>query len=175
MIQTQHVITPATAEDAGDIAKLVNSAYRGDTSRKGWTTEADLLDGTRTDLSAIKELIQKQDVTILKYSADNTIIGCVELHKTGTEMYLGMLTVRPDLQGAGIGKKLLEAAEAEARTQRCLKITMTVISVRTELIDWYKRLGYTDTGKQKPFHFNDPRFGIPKRPLQFAVLEKDLT
>lgn len=174
MINNQRTIIPATTKDADDIAKLVNSAYRGDSSRKGWTTEADLLDGTRTDPSVIKELIEKPDITILKYSEDDTLIGCVELHKMGTEMYLGMLTVKPDLQGTGIGKKLLEAAEAEARTQHCLKVTMTVISVRQELIDWYKRHGYTDTGKRKPFSFNDPRFGIPKSPLQFAVLEKIL-
>ncbi|MCU0368361.1 MAG: GNAT family N-acetyltransferase [Cyclobacteriaceae bacterium] len=168
------MITPAVIADAPELDKLVNSAYRGDSSRQGWTTEADILDGTRTDAAAIAELIQTPGTTILKYVEENEILACVELKKEDGKLYLGMLTVKPKLQGKGIGKLLLKEAEEEAKRQNCTSIFMTVISVRKELIDWYVRHGYTPTGEKKPFAFNDPRFGQPKQPLEFIVLEKKL-
>lgn len=168
------MITKALIEDATELDTLVNSAYRGDSSRTGWTTEADLLDGTRTDAAAIADLIQTADTTLLKYVEGNEIIGCVELRIQKGKLYLGMLTVRPHWQGKGIGKELLKAAEAEAKNQQCTSIFMTVISVRKELIDWYVRHGYSLTGERKPFAFDDPRFGQPKMRLEFVVLEKKL-
>ncbi len=168
------MISKAVVEDAPALDKLVNSAYRGDSSRQGWTTEADLLDGTRTDSAAIKELIESSDITILKYVESNEILACVELKKESNKLYLGMLTVKPSLQGKGIGKELLKAAEEEGKKQKCSSIFMTVISVRKELIDWYLRHGYQLTGERKPFAFNDPRFGQPKMKLEFIVLEKKI-
>lgn len=167
-------IKRATLADALALDKLVNAAYRGDVSRQGWTTEADLLDGTRTDADAIKEILTKPDTLILKYEDHNEVMGCVELRKEENKLYLGMLSVKPNLQGKGIGKKLLKAAETEAKSLNCTSIFMTVISVRHELIDWYIRHGYQNTGKKKPFLFNDPRFGQPKTKLEFVVLEKAL-
>lgn len=166
------MITKATNADASELDRLINSAYRGDTSRQGWTTEADLLDGTRTDADAIKELIETPGTTLLKYVEEGIIIGCVELKNQSGKLYLGMLTVKPTLQGKGVGKQLLLAAEAEAVKQNCTSIFMTVISVRKELIDWYIRNGYQLTGERKPFAFNDPRFGQPKMKLEFVILEK---
>jgi ribosomal protein S18 acetylase RimI-like enzyme len=168
------MISKATATDAPELNRLVNSAYRGDSSRQGWTTEADLLDGTRTDAIAIKELIETPGITVLKYVVEDEIIGCVELKKEDGKLYLGMLTVNPTTQGKGIGKQLLNAAEEEATKQNCSSLFMTVISVRKELIDWYVRHGYQLTGARKPFAFNDPRFGQPKMKLEFVVLEKKL-
>ncbi len=165
-------ILPATPEDSTALDHLVNGAYRGDSSRQGWTTEADLLDGGRTDAAAIEEIIHKPGHWILKYLEDGQLLGCMELHKEDKKLYLGMLAVLPRLQSKGIGKQLLKAAESEARTKECHAIYMTVISVRKELIDWYVRHGYHDTGKRKPFSFNDPRFGQPKMKLEFVVLEK---
>jgi ribosomal protein S18 acetylase RimI-like enzyme len=167
-------ILPSIPSDAQALEKLVNSAYRGDISRQGWTTEADLIDGTRTDAAALEALIKKPGVLVLKYVEDDRILGCVELNYLADGLYLGMLTVQPHLQGKGIGKELLQAAEAEARKQNCSRIFMTVISVRTELIAWYIRHGYSDTGKRKPFDFTDPRFGFHKQKLEFVVLEKKL-
>jgi ribosomal protein S18 acetylase RimI-like enzyme len=167
-------IKKATVADAPALDKLVNSAYRGDSSRQGWTTEADLLDGTRTDANAIADIIQKPDTIVLIYTEANEIIGCVELRKEDNRLYLGMLSVKPNTQGKGIGKALMKAAEAEAEKLNCTSIFMTVISIRQELIDWYVRHGYRDTGKRKPFAFNDPRFGQPKQKLEFAELEKKL-
>lgn len=168
------MITKAVVADSAELNVLVNSAYRGEASRQGWTTEADLLDGTRIDAEAIKDLIHTPGITILKYSEGNEILACVELKNENEKLYLGMLTVKPTLQGKGIGKLLLKEAEEEAKRQHCKSIFMTVISVRKELIDWYMRHGYKPTGEKKPFAFSDPRFGQPKQPLEFIVLEKKL-
>lgn len=168
-------IVPATVADAHDLNVLVNSAYRGETSRQGWTTEADLLDGTRTDADVLAGLIQTPGTRILKYVEDNQLLGCVELRNEKRTLYLGMLTVKPNLQGKGIGKILLKAAEDEAVRQGFAAIVMTVISSRKELIDWYVRHGYALTGERKPFAFNDPRFGQPKMNLEFVVLEKKIS
>lgn len=168
-------ILPATALDADELNVLVNSAYRGDSSRRGWTTEADLIDGTRTDAALLAELLQKPETVILKYVEKGKTLGCVELRKDKGRLYLGMLTVQPDIQGKGIGKELLRAAERWARKQQCTAIFMNVLSVRHELIGWYLRHGYQVTNERKPFAFTDPRFGQPKTQLEFVVLEKDLT
>lgn len=168
------MISKAELKDANTIANLVNSAYRGSHAKKGWTTEADMIDGTRTDPAALTDLIQKTDTTILKYEQDGAIIGCVELRIVDKKLYLGMLTVEPEIQGGGIGKKLLSAAEDFGKQNGCLSVFMTVITIRKELIDWYKRHGYVETGERKPFHFNDERFGKPKQQLEFLVLEKAL-
>ncbi len=167
-------IIPATIDDAADLDRLVNSAYRGDSSRQGWTTEADLLDGTRIDVDGIKDVIKTLNTIVLKYVEENVILGCVELKRNENKIYLGMLSVKPNLQGKGIGKALLEAAEVEAKKQNCTSIYMTVISIRKELIDWYIRHGYINTGEKKPFAFSDPIFGQPKTQLEFVVLEKIL-
>lgn len=168
------MITKATLDDVLELDILVNSAYRGDSSRKGWTTEADLLDGTRTNAEGIAELIETSGTILLKYVEGQKILGCVELKNENGKLYLGMLTVQPNLQGKGIGKKLLIEAEVEARNQNCTSIFMTVISIRKELIDWYLRHGYRLTGERKPFAFTDPRFGQPKTKLEFVVLEKQI-
>jgi ribosomal protein S18 acetylase RimI-like enzyme len=167
-------ISTANLSDAASINKLVNSAYRGEGSKQGWTTEADLLDGTRIDEAALRDLIQKPDTTILTYKEGETLLGCVELRKDGAKLYLGMLSVQPNTQGKGIGKKLLAKAETHAREQGCTKIYMTVISVRQELIDWYVRHGYQLTGERKPFIVPDSRWGLPKQQLEFVVLEKEI-
>jgi ribosomal protein S18 acetylase RimI-like enzyme len=167
------IITIATKKDVDALEKLVNGAYRGENSKKGWTTEADLLGGIRTDADALLKMINRGDSIILKCSnSNNHLIGCVYLQKQEEKLYLGMLTVSPEVQAKGIGKKLLKAAEEYAQTQDCKAITMTVISLRKELINWYERHGYRKTGQRKPFP-NDPRFGIQKQPLEFIVMEKE--
>lgn len=165
-------IKKATRAHAPLLNQLVNSAYRGDASRQGWTTEADLLDGTRIDEAAIRDLISRPDTTVLTYWEDGVMLGCVELRTVESKLYLGMLSVNPNTQGAGIGKKLMAAAEAHARILKINTIYMTVISVRQELIAWYVRHGYRLTGERKPFVVPDKRWGIPKQPLEFVVLEK---
>ena len=165
---------PATIEDVPQLNALINSAYRGDSSREGWTTEADLLDGVRTDEGLLADALNTPNTVLLKYVEEGALLGCVRLDTHGNKLYLGMLTVSPKLQGRGIGKELLAAAEREASKQGCTTIYMTVISIRTELIEWYERHGYLRTGERKPFKTEDARFGVAKVPLEFVVLEKKL-
>ncbi len=174
-METKPQISTVTHKDVDAIDQLVNAAYRGESSKKGWTTEADLLDGLRTNPDALKQLIDDPGAVILKCTDDNdTVMGCVYLKKKGTKLYLGMLTVNPLLQAQGIGKQLLLAAEAYARQNNCNGITMTVIAVRHELIAWYERHGYRPTGETEPFPA-DPVFGLPKQVLYFIVMEKAIT
>ena len=165
------MITKATIEDVKALNNLVNSAYRGESSKKGWTYEADLLGGIRITEEELTDTIQKTDTIILKYTDNQAIIACMMLVEKTDKLYLGMLTVSPELQGRGIGKQLLKQAEIIAKEKRLSKIGMTVISARQELIDWYKRHGYEETGEREPFIL-DYHFGEPKQFLEFIVMEK---
>jgi ribosomal protein S18 acetylase RimI-like enzyme len=168
----------ATASDAAEVVALVNSAYRGDSSRAGWTTEADLLGGQRTDVAGILDAIAADERRLLLHrAAEGVLLACVLLERRpGGGCYLGMLTVRPDLQAAGLGRRLLAAAEKYAAAELGASyVEMTVIGVRTELIAWYERRGYARTGERRPFPYGDERFGQPRRPdLAFEVLRKSL-
>ena len=167
------VITKATTDDIPELEKLINSAYRGEESKKGWTTEAYLLEGKRINQEGLKEIINADEAVILKCTNDhNNIIGSVYLKKNGNKMYLGMLTVSPMLQAAGIGKKILKASEEYAKDRQCDVIEMRVISVRNELIEWYGRNGYKHTGRQEPFP--DDQLSVQKQPIEFIVMEKSL-
>jgi ribosomal protein S18 acetylase RimI-like enzyme len=168
------MISPATLADVPALNVLINSAYRGDSSRRGWTTEADLLGGIRTSEETLRDTLSKPNSTMLLYTADEQVVGCVYLEKKDVKLYLGMLTVAPDAQAGGIGRQLLTHAEGYARTHGCQAIMMTVISQRHELIAWYERRGYQRTGETQPFPMNDPRFGEPKTHLEFIVMEKPL-
>jgi len=168
------MITIATLEDVSVLEKLINSAYRGETSKKGWATEADLLEGKRVTLDELHEIIENKSNTILKYTEDNQIIGSVLLANKGNKLYLGMLAISPELQNKGIGKKLLQEAEVHATSLGLPKIIMTVITIREKLIEWYKRHGYVDTGVREPFQLNDSDSIITDRHLEFMVLEKIL-
>ena len=165
----------ATAADVPFMVDLLNRAYRGNDSKQGWTTEAHLIAGNvRTDEKSVEEAIEEDGSNVLKFlNASSEIIGCVNLRKHGEKIYLGMFAVSPHLQGGGVGKKLLAAAEEFALQENCPVIYMTVISVRTELIDWYKRHGYVDTGKKKSFE-EDGVSGQHLQPLEFSFLEKRL-
>ncbi len=157
------------------LVQLVNSAYRGDSSKKGWTTEADLLAGQRIDSQQVAELIKKQNSVILISEDDDTgkLLGCVHLEQQGQKCYLGMLTVDPTLQKKGIGNMLLAESEAFAQFWDCTHLRMTVISVRSELIAWYEKKGFRKTSETQPFPYGDERFGIPKVPdLHFVAMEK---
>ena len=170
------VYRPALISDAAIIEALVNSAYRGDSSRAGWTTEADLLDGTRISTEEVIAQIEAKDSIILLCIQNEEIIGCVHLEKNENAAYLGMFVVKPTLQGAGIGKQFMQAAENMAQAVWGVeKMWMTVISVRSELIAFYERRGYHRTGRFKPF-MGDGVNGIVKTaPLEFEELEKVLS
>ncbi|OXA83294.1 GNAT family N-acetyltransferase [Flavobacterium hercynium] len=166
------MITKATVEDIPALTTLINAAYRGETSKKGWTTEAHLLEGKRTNEEEMTQIILEPNNTILKYTQNNQIIGSVLLVEKKEELYLGMLTVSPELQNGGIGKKMLAEAENYAKSLGLHRIIMTVISVREELLAWYIRHGYKDTGKREAFPQSDIHITISEEPLEFMYLEK---
>jgi ribosomal protein S18 acetylase RimI-like enzyme len=168
-------ITIAEHKDIPVITSLLNRAYRGESSKQGWTTEAHLIAGeVRADENMIQETMDKPDSVFLMYTDEaGAIAGCVNLQKHDNRIYLGMLSVWPQLQGKGIGKKLLQAANDYALLVNCRSVYMSVISARTELIDWYKRHGYSDTGERKPFP-EDGITGTHLQPLEFIILEKKL-
>ncbi len=170
-------LRPAEKSDLLQLSRLVNSAYRGDVSRQGWTTEADLLDGQRTDAESLSEMLGDQQFILLAESRSKDLLGCVFLKNKSQDLaYLGMLTVKPDQQANGLGKKILAAGENFAREQwRSKKMEMTVISIRQELIEWYERRGYKNTWRSEDFPYGNIRFGQPKRDdLKFVILEKNL-
>ncbi|WP_266160284.1 GNAT family N-acetyltransferase [Dyella silvatica] len=166
----------ATAADIDTIVALVESAYRGDSGRRGWTTESDLLDGQRTDAEGVAALISQPDSVILLGESHGFLRACCHIEKQGDAGYFGMFAVDPDGQGAGTGRAMLEQAERMAREQwHCCAMHMTVIVQRDELIAWYERRGYRRTGEYRPFPYGQARFGIPKRDdLRFELLIKPL-
>jgi ribosomal protein S18 acetylase RimI-like enzyme len=166
-------VLTATLQDIPALVALINSAYRGDASKKGWTTEADLLKGEiRTTEETIEQLMKTHGSVFLKFiNEKDEIEGCVFLDKKGNRLYLGMLSVSPVLQAKGTGKQLMNAAVDYAKQEGCNSIYMRVISLRHELISWYEKLGYSRTGQTEAFP-EDNRFGIPTQPLEFLIMEK---
>lgn len=154
----------ANPKDVPQIVALVNSAYRGDSSREGWTTEEHLLDGQRTDEAAILETMETPNNVFLLCFRQQELLGSVHLQRQNDNCYLGMFTVQPKLQGGGIGKRFMQAAEELAKKDfRTKTMSISVIVQRGELIAWYERRGFAKTGKTVPFPYGDERFGIPKR------------
>jgi ribosomal protein S18 acetylase RimI-like enzyme len=156
----------ANIDDISALFTLVNSAYRGDTSRKGWTTEADLLDDLRVSENELKIMMGNPDVWFFKYLEGAYIQGSVCLEYKEKHLYLGMLAVNPELQNSGIGAKLLKSVEEFAIFLGLDKIRMKVISVRSELLIYYYRRGYVFIGEKEQFPGNET--------LEFLVLEKKL-
>ncbi len=168
----------ATHDDVDAIVALVESAYRGDASRAGWTTEADLLDGRRTGPDDVAACIDAPRSVILLAeragAGGSAPVACAHVADDDGAGYFGMFSVQPGLQGGGIGKRLLEHAERFVLERWSLPVMrMTVIDVRDTLIAWYARRGYRRTGVFRPFPYGDTRFGIPLRDdLRFEILEK---
>ena len=180
---TELVLTfrPAIQADIPALVSLVESAYRGDASKQGWTTEADMLDGRRTGADDIEACIARPQSRIViaeraSPAGAPELLACAHVAVEDDAGYFGMFSVRPNLQGGGIGKAVLNEAERIARDEwKVPAMRMTVIDIRDELIAFYERRGYRRTGIKKPFPYGDERFGLPKRgDLRFEVLEKTL-
>lgn len=167
---------PARIEDVPALVALVESAYRGDSSRQGWTTEADLLQGQRTDADAVTEVLGRPDSVVLVLDDGSKIVACCHLERRAERAYFGMFAVDPLQQGGGLGSVVLAHAEEFARSRwGSSHQEMTVIRQRTELIAFYERRGYVDTGERSPFPYGDDRFGLPQRDdLEFTLLVKEL-
>jgi GNAT superfamily N-acetyltransferase len=172
--------TLANAADVPALVELVNGAYRGDSSRRGWTTETDLVGGQRIDAAALAEILASPDNVLLVLRAQSGLFACAHISRCAAGAAgvagLGLLTVRPALQGSGLGRQMLAAAERYARQHfEARSMEMTVIADREELIAWYERRGYQRSGETRPFPYRDERFGVPKRDgLEMLVLTRQL-
>ena len=167
----------ATLDDLPALHRLIERAYRGETARVGWTNEADLLDGQRTDVEELTEILTDPARIMLLAEDAGALVACLQLvDEGGGTAYLGMLSVEPELQAGGLGRFMIAAAEAEAVARfGATTMRMTVIRQRPELIAWYERRGYALTGETEPFPLSDERFGLPRRQdLEFVVLAKGL-
>jgi ribosomal protein S18 acetylase RimI-like enzyme len=169
-------IRTARATDVGAILELVESAYRGERSRVGWTHEADLLDGQRADPEMVAAAVTNPSGAVLIAEEAAEIVACCQLERRDDHAYFGMFAVSPGRQGGGLGRELLAAAERFAREEwGAGELRMTVITQRADLIAWYERRGYTRTGELTPFPYGDERFGLPRRPdLAFETLVRKL-
>ena len=169
------MIRPATPADLPALHALIERAYRGESAKVGWTHEADLLGGQRTDLAALADMLADPDQHLLVAEDAATLTGCVSVtRKPGGRGYLGLLTVDPTLQAAGLGKRLITAAEDCARAFGAGTMEMTVIASRGELIAYYERRGYALTGERRPFPLDAPGIVPKTRDLEFVVLERVL-
>ena len=174
---TDLTIRPATPADIPALHALIESAYRGEASRAGWTTEADFLDGQRTDPEDLADILADPAQALLTAWREGELVGCVLIADRGQETgYFGMLSVRPTLQAAGLGRRLVAAAEAGLASRfGARRVRISVFPQRESLIAWYQRLGYRDTGDTLPFDYDNPRLGLPLRDdLYFIVMERNL-
>ncbi|MBV8972196.1 MAG: GNAT family N-acetyltransferase [Sphingomonadaceae bacterium] len=161
-------IRPATATDIPRLHELIERAYRGDGARAGWTHEADLLRGPRTDAASIAAIVRVPGRGFLVAEEAGAIVACVEVSLRGPIAYLGQLAVEPTRQASGLGRAMIAAAEAHARAHGATTMEMTVVDRRTELIAYYGRRGYVPTGEVRPF----PPELIEDTPLSLVVLAR---
>jgi GNAT superfamily N-acetyltransferase len=192
----------AQLEDIESLLPLINGSYRGDSSRLGWTTEADLLEGQRTDRPMLETLLHEKDSFIFLMEADFSllrgldqdkdfivalrtlappstkawrIVACAHLKQSEAGLYFGMLSVEPRLQSFGLGRFCLEHFKGLAQSYGSSRLWMTVIDQRLDLIAYYERRGFHRTTRRHPFPNHDPRYGISKvGDLQLIEMEQQI-
>ena len=159
MLESLTIARVETA-DLGALTTLINNAYRGEA---GWTSEGAYLEGKRTTLADMETLFVRPDLELFKCCLPNgDVVGFVSFQYRPDDLYLSLLSVSPECQDRGVGRKLLEFAETQARSLKKPAILITVVNIRTELISWYERRGYFITGNTKPFPIEagEPRVAI---------------
>jgi len=174
---TELVLRDAVAADIPALHALIESAYRGEASRAGWTTEADLLGGQRTDPEELAVILADPTQALLTAWRDWELLASVLIARREEGVgYFGMLSVSPALQAGGLGRRMIQAAQtALAERYGAQVVRISVFPQRETLIAWYGRLGYRDTGETLPFPYDEPRLGSPLRDdLYFIVMEKAL-
>jgi N-acetylglutamate synthase-like GNAT family acetyltransferase len=144
-------IRRAVPADAPALHALIQSAYRGESARSGWTHEADLIAGERIPLDEIAAIIADPRQGFLVADAGDALVACVLVADKGERLaFFGLLAVSPRRQAGGLGKQLVAAAERQARGFGADRMEMTVIAGRDELIAWYERRGYALTDETRP-------------------------
>jgi ribosomal protein S18 acetylase RimI-like enzyme len=167
----------ATDEDAGALVALIRAAYRGEASRAGWTSEAHLVEGERTDEPALLRLIGSPASRVMVVDdQEGRPTACCQLEDRGQGLaYFGTFAVDPARQATGLGSWLLSEAERIAAEELGVReLELTVLRQQAALIAWYERRGFAATGEARPFPA-DRRYARPLRDdLEFVVLRKPL-
>jgi ribosomal protein S18 acetylase RimI-like enzyme len=173
---TKPEIRLAEPGDADRILALVNSVYRGESGMRGWTSEAHLIGGPRATPRLVSDWIAEPGTAILVSEAAGALDGCVKIESREDGAHIGLLSVSVDAQKRKLGSALLEAAESHAkRATGADTAVLWVLSVRPELISWYERRGYADSGRREPFPYGEDEIGVPFAPgLEFIVMTKAL-
>ncbi len=167
----------ATHDDVRAIVALVERTYRGDASRAGWTTEADLLEGQRIDPQGVMESIEGDHSRVVLAHSGTDLVACAHIQRRSAIGYFGMFSVDTGHQGSGLGGTVLAECERQLRDDLdCNVVQIIVLKQRVELIGWYQRRDYRLTGERRPFPYGDERFGLPRvADLEFVVLHKSLS
>ena len=146
-------------EDAAALADLINLAYEA---------ERFFVLGDRTNEDDVRREMTRGTFLVATDSGGR-LVGCVIVEATGTVGQFGMLAVDPALQGRGIGRQLIAAAETEVRQAGAASMEILVVNLRDDLLALYGRLGYTASGTRPYVH----RPTI--RSCHFIVMRKELT
>jgi ribosomal protein S18 acetylase RimI-like enzyme len=164
----------ATIDDVPALAALIERAYRGPEAAKGWTNEAEILTGPRSSPEEIAALIRDRNARFVTARDKGTIAACALVKREANGAYFGMFAIDPDLQGGGLGKLMMGHCEEAARVLWASKsMRLTVISLRSKLIEWYERRGYQRTGESEPFPF-DTATGALRTDFDLTVLQKKI-
>jgi GNAT superfamily N-acetyltransferase len=148
----------AEADDIETITDLINAAFG---------VERFFIEGDRVDAQRVRDLFGKGKFLLAEDGAG--VAGCVYVELRGDRGYLGLLSVQPARQRAGLGSWLAIAAEDYLRAAGCRAVDLSVVNMRPELFPFYQRLGYTETGTA-PF----PADKHPKMPCHFITMSKAL-
>jgi len=152
-------VNRATTEDVPDVVRVVNAAYE---------VEKFFVSGDRTDEDTIRRMMSA-GVFLTTRDESGRLAGCVYVELRGDRGYFGMLSVDPSMQGRGLGRQIVDAAEDYARANGCIAMDIRVVNLRTELPPFYTKLGYVETGQIEPA--SDPR-GL--QPFCFVRMSKPL-
>ena len=148
----------AVDADAEGIAALVNRAF---------TVERFFKVGDRTSPHEIASLLREGDFLVAE--SDGSPAGSVFMRAMPPVGYFGMLSIDPAMQGRGLGRQLIAAAEAYLRERGCREVQIHIVNLREELPPFYRRLGYEEAG-QLPF----PTSELSTRACHMIVMRKDL-
>jgi len=146
----------AEARDSEAITRLINAAFQVESFFKG---------GNRLDLAEVQARLAKGRFILAEEG--HVILGCVYVEPDGERAYLGLLSVEPTLQGSGIGKRLMDAAEDHCRAAGCRFVDLRVVNLRKELLPFYQKLGYAPSGTA-PFPEDAPTL----LPCHFLLMSK---
>jgi N-acetylglutamate synthase-like GNAT family acetyltransferase len=149
----------AEAADGEAITRLINAAFQ---------VERYFLGADRIALEEIRARLTRGKFILAE--EDGQLTGCVYVEPGGERAYLGLLSVKPSLQGTGRGKQLMDAAEDHCRAAGCRFLDLRVVNLRTELPPFYQKLGYVETGSM-PF----PEEVQTIMPCHLLIMSKPLT